>query len=93
MKIDYEWLFKVSCAEVVTEVKNLIEGLNESSVADIKITLDQTFPTTAGRDQKIAVALGGGSGIIFEVRYWRGGSVDVKPYFVASAEVDFFSKY
>lgn len=92
MKIDYEWLLNVSSTEVVTKVKDLIEGLNESSVADIKITHDHTF-STGGRDQRIAVALVGRSGIIFEVRYWPGGSVDVKPYFVTSAEVDLFSKY
>lgn len=93
MKIDYEWLLNVSCAEVVAEVKKRIEVLSEPSVAEIKITHDYTFPTTAGRDQRIAVALLGKRGIVFEVRYWPGGHVDISSNYVASAEVELFSKY
>ncbi|KUP24931.1 hypothetical protein [Paenibacillus sp. DMB5] len=92
MKIDYEWLFGVSCAEVVADVKRVTEIFDESSIADIRVTYDHTF-TTKGRDQKIAVALVGKRGIVFEIRYWPGGRIDVNHFYIAAADVSLFSKY
>ncbi|WP_438490997.1 hypothetical protein [Paenibacillus sp. IHBB 3054] len=93
MKIDYEWLLNVSSAEVVTEVKSVIEGFEESSIADIQVTLDHTFDSSACRDQRIAVALIGNRGVIFEIRYWRNSSVEVKIYYLYADEVKFLSKH